>query len=190
MADATNVYISMLRGINVGGNNMVKMKPLCELYQSLGLLNPQSYVQSGNVVFRARDRDESKLSSKIEAGIEQQFGFRPKVIVRTPGEMRAVIEGNPFAAREGIEPSKLLVNFLSADPGPEAWDKIRAIKTDPEEMQPSGRELYIYFPNGMGRSKLPFASIDKILKTAATGRNWNTVLKLNAIAAAMESSAE
>ena len=93
---------------------------------------------------------------------------------------------NPFAARRDIDPSKLLVTFLARDPGPEARDAILSMKTDPEELGFIGRELYIYFPNGMARSKFPWPAIEKTLKLPGTGRNWNTVMKLTEMAERME----
>src|ERR1700704_894959 len=98
------VIISMLRGVNVGGHNMIKMDALRALYESLGLRDAQTYVQSGNVVFRTQGRDLALIWKKIENGIERTFGFRPSVIVRTDSEMRDVIARNPFANRDGIEP--------------------------------------------------------------------------------------
>src|SRR6266478_5656193 len=94
--------ISMLRGVNVGGHNMIKMESLRALYESLGFLDVQTYVQSGNVVFRSRSRDLALVTSRIEKGIERTVGFRPSVVVRTPSELRDVIAGNPFATRPGI----------------------------------------------------------------------------------------
>lgn len=182
------VVISLLRGVNVGGHHIIKMDALRALYESLDLRDPQTYVQSGNVIFRTGERDPVRLAKRIEDGIEQQFGFRPAVIVRTSSELREVIAKNPFAKRRDIEPSKLLVDFLASDPAPDARDKVLQIKADPEELRPIGRELYIYFPNGMGRSKLPWAVIDKALKTPRTGRNWNTVTKLLEIAERLESA--
>lgn len=172
------VVISMLRGVNVGGHNKIKMEALRALYESLGLLDAQTYIQSGNVVFRTKVRDLALLAKRIANGIEQGFGFRPDVIVRTSAELRDVIAKNPFATRPGIDPGKLLVTFLSGDPDADARDKVLKIKVDPEEFWLIGRELYIHYPNGMGRTKLPAALIEKTLKTSGTGRNWNTVTKL------------
>jgi len=179
------VIVSMLRGVNVGGHNKIKMDALRALYVSLGLQNPQTCIQSGNVVFRVDGRSLPLLAKRIEEGIERRFGFRPAVIVRTSSEMRRVIARNPFAARRDLDPSKVLVTFLATNPGKEARDKLLGIKTDPEELRIEGRELYIYFPNGMGQSKLP-ALIEKALRTPGTGRNWNTVRKLLEIAERLE----
>jgi uncharacterized protein (DUF1697 family) len=182
------VIISMLRGVNVGGHNKIKMDALRALYESLKLRNAQTYVQSGNVIFRADERDLASLSKRIQNAIERKFGIHPDVILRTTSELRDVIARNPFAKRRGIEPSKLLTTFLTSDPGAEARDKVRGIKTDPEELRIDGRELYIYFPNGIGRSKLSWAAIEKTLKTPGTGRNWNSVTKMLEIAEEMEAS--
>jgi uncharacterized protein (DUF1697 family) len=163
------VVISMLRGVNVGGHNKIKMDALRELYQSLKLRDAQTYVQSGNVIFRAAERDLARLTKRIEGRIEGKFAFRPDVILRTATELRNVIAKNPFAKRHGIEPNKLLVIFLVSDPGAETREKILQIKCDPEELRIEGRELYVYFPNGMGRSKLSLAALEKTLKTPGTG---------------------
>jgi uncharacterized protein (DUF1697 family) len=182
------VIISMLRGVNVGGYNKIKMDALRAHCESLGLRDAQTYVQSGNVIFRTVARDLVLLAKRIERGIERSFGFRPDVIVRTSSELRDVIARNPFATRRGIDPSKLLVTFLASDPGPEARDKILRIKADPEELRIDSRELYIYFPNGIARAILSPAVIEKTLKTPGTGRNWNTVRKLLEIAERLEAS--
>jgi uncharacterized protein (DUF1697 family) len=180
--------ISMLRGVNVGGHNKIKMDALRALYEFLKLRDAQTYVQSGNVIFRTDEQDISRLAKRIEDGIERKFGFRPDVILRTAAEMRDVIARNPFAKRRGIEPGKLLVSFLASDPGEEARKKLRQMKCDPEELRVEGREVYIYFPNGMGRSKLPWAGLNKMLKTPATGRNWNSVTKMLEMAEKLEAS--
>jgi uncharacterized protein (DUF1697 family) len=180
--------ISMLRGVNVGGHNKIKMDALRGLYESMKLREAQTYVQSGNVIFRTDERDIARLAKRIEDGIERKLGFRPDVILRTAAEMREVILRNPFAKRRGIEPSKLLVSFLASDPGEEGREKIRQMKCDPEEMRIEGREIYIYFPNGAGRSKLPWAGLGKLLKTPGTGRNWNSVTKMLEMAEKLEGS--
>jgi uncharacterized protein (DUF1697 family) len=182
------VIISMLRGVNVGGHNKIKMEALRALYESLKLRDAQSYVQSGNVIFRTDERDMSRLAKRIEEGIVRKFGFRPDVILRTAAEMREVIARNPFAKRRGIEPGKLLVSFLESDPGEEEREKVRQMKCDPEEMRIEGREIYIYFPNGMGRTKLQWAGLHRMLKTPATGRNWNSVTKMLEMAEKVEGS--
>jgi uncharacterized protein (DUF1697 family) len=182
------VVISMLRGVNVGGHNQIKMEALRALYESLGLRDVQTYVVSGNVVFRTKERNLVALAKRIEDAIEQGFGFRPAVIVRTTSELRGAIAKNPFAKRRGIDPGKLLVTFLADDPSADSRDKVLKIKADPEELFIDGRHVYIYFPNGMGRTKLSWAAIGKMLGTSATGRNWNSVIKLLEIAEKLEAA--
>src|SRR5271169_2053604 len=169
------VVVSMLRGVNVGGHNMIKMDALRALYESLKLRHPQTYVNSGNVVFRTEATDLAKLAKKIEDSIERQFAFRPAVILRTASELRDAIARNPFQKRADINPGKLLVAFLAAHPAPDAREKLLAIECAPDELRFSGRELYIYFPNGQGRPALKWAHVDKALKLPYTGRNWNSV---------------
>jgi uncharacterized protein (DUF1697 family) len=179
------VIICMLRGVNVGGHNMIKMEALKALCVSLKLKDPQTYVQSGNVIFRTEEKDQEKLTRRIQDAIEKAHGFRPGVVLRTAAELKEVVSRNPFAKRSGIEPGKLLVNFLAADPGKQAREKALAIKIGPEEMHLLGREAYIYFPNGQGRSKFPWAAIERALGTSGTGRNWNSVTKMLEIAEQM-----
>ena len=178
----------MLRGVNVGGHNQVKMEALRALYEQLGMQDPRTYVQSGNVVFRAKERDLRRLTKLLEDGIERSVGFRPDVILRTASELRTAIANNPFATRKDIDPRKLLVTFLAADPNPQARKKLLATKPDPEELRIVGREVYIYFPNGAGRSKLAWAAIAKSLGTAGTGRNWTSVTKLLELAEKLEAA--
>src|SRR5260370_31690285 len=122
------VIISMLRAVNLGGHIKIKMDALRTLYESLKLRDAQTYVQSGNVIFRTKEPDLASLGKRLQNGIERKFGFLPDVILRTASELRDVIARNPFAKRRVIEPSKLLVTFLADDPGAEARDKVRSIK--------------------------------------------------------------
>jgi uncharacterized protein (DUF1697 family) len=179
------VIVSMLRAVNVGGHNLIKMDALRALYGSLKLRDAQTYVQSGNVVFRTDERDLLVLRERIQNKIERSFGFRPELMLRTIAEMRHAIAKNPFAGRRGIEPNKLLVTFLAKDPGVEARHTALQIKAS-EEMHILEREVYIYFPNGMARPKLSWPVVERILKTSGTARNWNTVSKLLEIAEKLE----
>jgi uncharacterized protein (DUF1697 family) len=176
------VIISMLRGVNVGGRGKIKMDALRALYESLDLKDVQTFIQSGNVVFRTTERSLPKLSARLEDAIEKKFGFRPPVILRTVEQFRELIARNPFAARPDIHPGKLLVWFLAAPLSKEATANVLAIKTDPrtepEELHICGNELFVYFPNGQGRPKLSWPAVEKAMKVSGTGRNWNSVMKL------------
>jgi uncharacterized protein (DUF1697 family) len=182
------VLISMLRGVNVGGHNQVKMDALKALYASLGFTDAQTYVQSGNVVFKTSERDLAAIALRIRDGIEKSFGFRTDVILRTSTQLRDAIAKNPFAKMKGVDSSKLLVTFLAAQPAPKVSNAALQMKLGPEELRIGGRELYIYFPNGMGRSKLSWMAIVKALGTTGTGRNINSVMKLLEIAETLETS--
>jgi len=176
--------VSMLRGVNLGKRRM-KMEQLRALYERLGLRGAETYVQSGNVVFRSTERSLVKLGKKIEDAVAQEFGFSSTVILRTASEMRDVVSRNPFDGREEVHPGKLLVWFLGSDPGEEARIKVRAVPAEPEELHIDGREIYSYFPNGMARPKLSMAACERALKIPGTGRNWNTVVKLLEMAEAL-----
>jgi uncharacterized protein (DUF1697 family) len=178
--------IAMLRAVNLVSHNRINMDALCELCTSLKLRDPQTYVQSGNVVFRTSERELARVAKRLGDGIEREFGFRTDVIVRSTAEMRDVVARNPFAKRRGIEPKRLLVLFFGVDPGAGAREKILSIKADAEELRLDGRELYIYFPTSIGRSKVSTPAIERMLKTPGTGRNWNSVTKLLEMAEEME----
>ena len=180
------VIIAMLRGVNVGGHNKVKMEDLRGLCKSLKLRDACTYVQSGNLIFRSEERDLALLAKRLQDAIERKFRFRPEVVLRTAAEMRDAIGRNPFAKRRGIEPNKLLVMFLANDPESEAREKAAQLNTAPEELRMDRRELYIYYPNGMTRPKVSWASIERILKTSGTGRNWNSVTKMLEMAEQLE----
>lgn len=182
------VFVSLLRGINVGAHHRIKMDALRDLYQSLGFSDVQTYVQSGNVLFRTKDKDEAKLRDRIEAAIEKKFGFRPDVVLRTTVEMRTAVAKNPFAKRKNIDSASLLVTFLAEEPSADAKKRLTEIKTDPDLIYLIGRDLYIYFPEGLARPKLPWMTVVKALKTTGTGRNWNSVEKLLEMAEELEAS--
>jgi uncharacterized protein (DUF1697 family) len=180
------VLISMLRGVNLGGHNKIKMDALRALYESLKFEDPRTFIQSGNVIFRSKEKNTAALAKKIQTAIERTFGFRPEIILRTPDELRNAIAATPFPAHRNLHPSKVLITFLAADPGPEAQSALLTLKAYPEELHLKGRELYIYFPNGAGKSKLPWSKLDKLLQSTGTARNWNSVTKMLAIAEEME----
>jgi len=177
--------VCMLRGVNVGGHNQIKMDALRALCASLSLKDPQTYVQSGNVVFRSDERNLVRLSEGIESAIEKKFGFRPEIVLRCAPDLKEIVARNPFAKRLGLDPGKLAVIFFKETPGAEACENLLQTKADDEEIHTAGREFYIYFSRGMGQSRL-FAAIGRKLKSG-TARNWNTVTKLLEMANKLES---
>jgi uncharacterized protein (DUF1697 family) len=182
------VLISMLRGINVGGYNKIKMDALRALYISLKFESPQTYIQSGNVIFKTAEPDLTRIARRIQESVEKKFACCPEIILRSADEFRSVVKNNPFAKRANIDCAKLLITFLASDPGDRARETLREQKFAPEELHAVGCELYTYFPNGIGQSKLPWPRIHKILNTPGTGRNWNSVTKMLQIAEQLEFS--
>lgn len=176
----------MLRGVNLGSHNRIKMDALRALYESLKFENPRTYVQSGNVVFRSKEKNSPALAKKIQSAISKKCGCSPEVVLRTTGEMRKTVAANPFPDQAKAEPGKVLVTFLAAEPPRDAEANLDKFKYFPEKLHLKGRELYIYFPDGAGRSKLPWSAVDKLLTVTGTARNWNSVMALLEIAEEME----
>jgi uncharacterized protein (DUF1697 family) len=171
-------FVSLLRGINVGGNRKIRMDDLKELYASLGFKDVIPYIQSGNVVFHSDDTDVTQLRRHIEDGIEKKFGFHVEVIIRTSAELSEIIHKNPFQGQESKESKWVVVLFLAARPDNSAQEDLLKSYVGPEELFILGKEMYIYYTNGIGRSKLSLSLIEKKLKTVGTARNWNTILQL------------
>lgn len=171
-------FVSLFRGINVGGHQHIRMDELKAVHEALGLQNVVSYIQSGNVVFTSDVTDKVQLSRELEAGFAQKFGFQVNVMVRSSAELHEIIANNPFQQQPLKESKWVVVLFLVDRPERTALVDLQQTYTGPEEIYLLGQELYIYYPNGIGRSKLSLTLIERKLKTIGTGRNWNTVLQL------------
>jgi uncharacterized protein (DUF1697 family) len=168
-------FICLLRGINVGGNKMVKMDALKALCGSLGLKDAKTYLQSGNVVFRCDDDDRAHLARRIEDGIRKKAGLEVKIILRTTSELRKVITANPMTVEPERNPKALLVAFLAGELAKDAKAMLLTLKIDSEELHFGRQELYLYLPKGIAASKLSNALTEKKLGVNVTARNWNTV---------------
>ena len=185
------VYVSMLRAVNVGGTSRIKMEALRAVYESLGLADVRTLLQSGNVVFRSGLTDRERLVKRIMQEIERQLDLKVEVILRTLAEVESIIERGPVLGANA-DMSKLLVMFLSSVPGAAAqaalmkWHKSKQLK---EMVELRGPEIYLYYPDGVGRSKLTNAVIESHLDTSGTSRNWNTLTKLVETGRALESAA-
>ncbi len=171
-------YVALFRGINVGGNHQVRMADLKALHESLGLRDVVPYIQSGNVVFTSDDADMAQLRRHIEESFETRFGFHSEVMVRTSAELQAIIDNNPFQSQPDKGSKWVVVMFLATRPDATAQEALLKTFTGPEELFIIGQEVYIYYPSGIGRSKLSGSFLEKKLKTAGTARNWNTILQL------------
>jgi len=171
-------FVSLFRGINVGGHHKIKMDELKDVHASLGFKDVFPYIQSGNVVFKSDDADVTRLQEQIEDGFEKRFGFHVQVIVRTSADLREIIDKNPFQGQPGKESKWVVVLFLATHPDETAQEDLLKTYVGPEELFITGKEVYIYYPNGIGRSKLSHSFLEKKLKTFGTARNWNTILQL------------
>ncbi len=170
-------YVVLLRGINVGGNRRIKMADLKAALAGSGITDPTTLLQSGNVVLES-NADSSALTDIVETTIATGFGFHSDAIVRTSDEFEAVYSGHPFTPDQLDEPRMSHVMFFKTPPRSKSFDELRAGYDGPEEMTLKGRELFIYYPDGSGRSNLTGKSLEKALGVPGTARNWNTVLKI------------
>ncbi|WP_328432247.1 DUF1697 domain-containing protein [Streptomyces sp. NBC_00453] len=175
----TTTYAALLRGINVGGRKKLPMAELRQLMEGLGHDGVRTHLQSGQAVFATGRGDEESLAAELAQAIEKQFGFRVDVIVRDHAYLTAVAEACPFPAAE-LEAKQLHVTYFSESVDAQRFAEIDREAYLPEEFRLGDRELYLYAPEGLGRSKLAeHLAKPRINKgVIATTRNWNTVVKL------------
>lgn len=171
-------YISILRGINVSGQKKIKMAQLREHYTSLGFEDVTSYIQSGNVFFNSQIDDIPTLVSMIETMIRENYGFEVPIIIRTADDLEKVIETNPHTHVPEEKFNVYIVTFLEEAPTAEACAQIPEIGPADEQTVIVGREVYTFYPNGSGRSKMTTNYFEKKLGVTATARNWKSVRKL------------
>ncbi|WP_169952389.1 DUF1697 domain-containing protein [Microbispora sp. H11081] len=170
-------YVALLRGINVNPASAVAMADLKALLERLGYGNVRTHLRSGNALFTA-DGDAESIAAAIERGVEEELGVPAAVIVRTAGQLREVVERNPLEVRD---PARFAVVFLARPPDREELESIDRAAYAPEEMRVGERELYVYFPDGLRRPRLP-SLLEKRSAGPATMRNWNTVTRLLSLA--------
>lgn len=176
-----NTYISIVRGINVGGQKKVRMADLKSLYESLGLGNVETYVQSGNVVFDSKEQDAEKLRKDIEAQIEAAFGFSVPVLIRTVDNFQRIIENHPFANED---PIRVLVTFLYERPEQSKWDELNLYQDKVDQFVLGEQEIFLFCPGGYGRTKLSNTFFEKKLDVICTTRNWKSINALYEMASA------
>lgn len=173
--------IALLRGVNVGGNRKIAMVDLKAMVEALGFAEVKTLLQSGNVVFRAGGEPEADLEAHLEAETEKRLGLKTSYLVRDAAQWRAIIDANPFPAEAQAEPSRTLVTVGRAAIPAEALDAVRAVMLPHEKLAAVERQVYAYFGEGMGQSKAAEVLNRKAVKAVATGRNWNTVLKIGVL---------
>ena len=179
------VYVSLLRGINVGGRNLIGMTALAEVYAKAGCTQVKTLLQSGNVVFRGSG-SPAPLAKKLGDAIEVRFGVRPGLFLRTSAQLRAALLANPFPAEAKADPSHLVLLFFDGGPPAAAATTLAAWDRGPEQAKLAGGVLYIYYPEGMGRTKLTAAILDRALGGPGTARNFTTVTRLAALCKELE----
>jgi len=167
--------IALFRGINVGGNNRLLMVELVSVLEAMDFNNIQTYIQSGNVVFNHSQKLSADAAKKISQKILQQFEFEPTVFLLDSAALQLAITNNPFSTSN---PKALHFFFFNRPPASENIEKLEALRAESEQIKLGDHVLYLYAPDGIGRSKL-VANIEKTLGVALTARNWNTVKKLS-----------
>ncbi|MCX5497279.1 DUF1697 domain-containing protein [Kaistia dalseonensis] len=177
-------HIALLRAINVGGSGKVGMAELRALFEAQGFQDVATLLQTGNIVFTGPDAPDQDLEKKLEAAAREALGLDTDVLVRSGGEWAELIAANPFPQEAKDDPSHLIALLLKTAPEPDTIEALRAAIKGREPAELVGRTLYAAYPDGIGRSKLTTAVIERKLGTRATGRNWNTVLKIGAMVGA------
>ena len=171
-----STYIALLRGINVGGKNLLPMRDLSAVLEGLGAGDVRTYIQSGNAVFRHDSKSASDLAGRIGAEIRKSKGFESRALVLRVADVERAMKANPFPEAE-VEPQFLHFFFLAAVPERPDLDALDALKGQGERYRLLDRVFYLHAPNGIGRSKLA-AGVEKSLGVVATGRNFRTVGKI------------
>lgn len=168
-------YIVLLRGINVGGKNKIKMSELKNMFESINYKNVKTYIQSGNVSFEYDSGNIINLSNQIEKKIIETFGMYVKTVIRSEEELKNIVNGNPFVNEINIEMDKLHVTFMADIPDPNLVSLLDIKKESNEKFLINSREIYLYCPNGYGRTKLNNGMFEKKLEVMSTTRNWKTI---------------
>jgi uncharacterized protein (DUF1697 family) len=171
-------HVALLRGVNVGGKNRLPMADLVQMFVEAGCADVRTYIQSGNVIFRANPARAEKLPGLIAKRIAEVFGYRVPVVLRTAGQLDDIIQNNPFL-QAGAPEATLHVFFLADRPEARNIADLDPHRSPPDAFFVRDREIYVQLPNGVADSKLTNAYFDSRLATTSTGRNWRTVLKLH-----------
>ena len=170
-------YIALLRGINVGGNSMIKMAELKAVFEECGFENVTTYINSGNLAFDSRKIGEKKITDKIETLIDKALGKQIPVMIREQPHVQNIIDGNPFAG-QFEDHKEMHVLFMKDEMPIEKQDQLLANQTNNERFLIAGREIYCHLKLGVADSLLGKGFIEKKLKVSVTARNWRTVQKL------------
>ena len=176
-SDALGAHVALLRGLNVGGKNKLPMLDLRAMFTLAGCEAVETYIQSGNVVFRAGAALATRIPGLIANAIEERFDFRVPVVLRTVDELREVVASNPFL--DVLDDTKTLhVAFLADTPEDDRVAQLDPDRSPPDAFRVRGREIFLQCPSGLARTRLTNSYFDSKLATISTVRNWRTVLTL------------
>jgi uncharacterized protein (DUF1697 family) len=177
------IYISFLRGVNMAGHNSIRMADMFALFIKLGFKDAETFIQSGNVIFTDTGGiPPNVLSVNIEQAIMKEFDYDIPVMIRTNHELSGLFSSNPFLGETNFDPSKMAVLFLHDEPSEAQIQKVAGIDYPPDKFKIVGREIFVYCPNGFGRTKLYTNFFEKKMGVTGTGRNWKTITKILNIA--------
>lgn len=185
------IYIALLRGINVGGNHVIKMAELRSVFEEMGFSNVQSYIQSGNVLFETQEENERQLRERIEKKLSDAFQYKSTVLIRTAEELGELAANCPFSAEAIVEAEamgpweSLYVSMLTVEPSSEKIEQLKAVESGQDEFRVTGRDVYLLLRQSVRHSKLA-AALQK-LELPSTVRNWKTLNKLVKLSEAMRS---
>jgi uncharacterized protein (DUF1697 family) len=174
-------FIAFFRGINVGGHNKLPMKELTELLEGLGLSGVRTYIQSGNVVFRAAKGTNAHWSAAIRAAVESRFAFSVWVLVMDAAALAKIADANPYHHAEA-DHKTLHFFFLASKPKSPDMEGLERLRSPTESCALLGTVFYLHAPDGFGKSKLA-ERVERLLGVEATARNWRTVREVLALAA-------
>ena len=173
--------VALLRAINLAGRAAVAMSDLRDLFTALGFTGVRTLLQSGNVVFRSPARSIATIERTLEAEAVERLGVPTEFFIRTAAEWQRLVANNPFAEEARSDPGHLLAMVLKRTPAQKDVEALQAAIKGREIVRAGEKHAYIVYPDGVGRSRLTNALIERTLGTRGTGRNWNTVLKLAAL---------
>lgn len=170
------VHVCLLRGVNMAGHNKIKMADLKEMFRKLGFPDAETFIQTGNIIFTAKSKyNKGELTLKIESEIRKRFGLEIAALLRSKGELERIISLNPFVNLNKFDPARSAVIFLYREPVGRELEKLAGVDYPPDKFEVIGKEIFIYCPNGFGRTKLYTNFFEMKTGVKGTARNWNTI---------------
>jgi uncharacterized protein (DUF1697 family) len=173
-----NTYVCLIRAINVGGHSVIKMPDLCKLFESLGFKDVSTYIQTGNVLFKAGETDRQKLARKIEQALEAETGYKTIVFILTAEDLEEAVKNNPFKGKNEAGEGRSHIVFLSAEPSKENTDKLLALQGEDFSFAVHKNFLYYFYPEKYAGHTRRSINLEKVLGVQGTARTYKVVDKL------------